>query len=321
MINAVDAQLAVERVYSKTNVRKAIRKEIDETPGMDELIQQGTDLLQAYVDKAPKYYASKQRRVQLLADLSFTELVKDILITVLPVQTPMLFTNVVGQVAVSLGFSNKADGIKTAAEILAVLQELDAYTIYKQEKYDSLQIVCNYELPEHLVRLIEQVKFLPPMICRPRQVRSNYDSGYLAKKESLILGSDNFHEGDICLDSLNKFNQVPLTLDVELLKRYSEPPVDFDSPEKRAKWQARNPGMSWEVELKDRQEKWETMVRDSYKVYVDLVKQGNQFWLTHGVDKRGRTYARGYHVNTQGNSFRKAIVDLYEKEVIQGVPD
>lgn len=312
-----EAQKDVEHLYSRKNIKKAIMKEIKDSPEIMEKLAQGVTLLEQYRD-TPYSYESKNVRVQQLHTIDLAYIVEEVACVTLLIQEPVQFTQVVGELAGTLGFSNKGDGIKTIAEILAVLCETDLFEIMKDDKYASLTIVSNFGMPEKLGAFIKQTKFLPPMICPPRKVRTNYDSGYLTKKESLILGNGNFHEGDICLDSINRFNQIPLSLDTELLKTYSEPPLDFDTPEKRTKWETTHPGESWEMELQDRKDKWTKMVTDSYKVYVDLVHQGNEFWITHKVDKRGRTYSQGYHCSTQGNSFRKAIINFHEKELITG---
>ena len=51
-----------------------------------------------------------------------------------------------------------------------------------------------------------------------------------------------------------------------------------------------------------------------------MVSQGNRFYLTHKVDKRGRIYAQGYHITTQGTAFKKAMIELAEPEFIEGAP-
>ena len=51
-----------------------------------------------------------------------------------------------------------------------------------------------------------------------------------------------------------------------------------------------------------------------------LAKQGNQFYLTHKVDKRLRLYAQGYHVTTQGSPFKKASIELHKEEIVNGAP-
>jgi len=54
--------------------------------------------------------------------------------------------------------------------------------------------------------------------------------------------------------------------------------------------------------------------RTSRDVLAALMAQGDRFWLTHKYDKRGRTYAQGYHVNPQGNDWNKACVEFANKE-------
>ena len=226
--------------------------------------------------------------------------VEDIILVTLRKQKPELYTSVVGEVASVIGMTDKGDGAKVAAELLATLAELDIYDLFKNTDRGSIYLVSAFELDEKIAKFIEQTMYLPPMICPPREIRTNHDSGYLTKRESMILGKGNFHTGDICLDSINKFNQVALSLNVRLLKTFSEEPKrEFTDPAKK--------------------DQWMTFVKKSYEVYRDLVQHGNEFWLTHRVDKRGRTYAQGYHCSTQGNSFRKAIVELSDKELITGV--
>ena len=45
--------------------------------------------------------------------------------------------------------------------------------------------------------------------------------------------------------------------------------------------------------------------------------QNNKFWLKHSLDTRGRTYCNGYLINYQGASYKKAIVQLHDKEVVR----
>jgi len=291
----------IEKMFSKSNIRKAIKKEIEETDGAAQIITEGKLLLIDYINKAPEYHDSKRIRVEQLLILDLEEIVMEVIMEILVLEKTTLFTQVVGQLAGKLGFSDKGDGVKTSAEILAVLCDLDIYDIIKESKQASLMVRPRITPSEGLQRFIAQTKYLPPMIVPPKKVRSNYDSGYLTKRDSLILGGNvNFHEDDICLDSINRFNQVPLSLNVELLKTYSEIPKKL-------------------IEDPERKEQWEKFVKDSYLIYRDLIHQGNEFWLTHKVDKRGRTYAQGYHVSTQGNAFRKAIIELHDKEIVEGV--
>ena len=54
--------------------------------------------------------------------------------------------------------------------------------------------------------------------------------------------------------------------------------------------------------------------RVSHDVLAGLMAQGNRFHLTYKYDKRGRTYAQGYHVNPQGSDWNKACVVFADAE-------
>ena len=48
-----------------------------------------------------------------------------------------------------------------------------------------------------------------------------------------------------------------------------------------------------------------------------LVKEGNEFYLTHKYDKRGRIYCQGYHVTYQGAPWNKACIEFADQEIIE----
>jgi hypothetical protein len=300
-MDRVSAQESVEHKFSRHNIEGTILKTIREYEPFVGMINEGVDLVLQWAD-TDHGYASKNRRASEVYDMNPKKIVEQVFILTLQIQEAHLFTNVVGQLAGIFPHETKIAKAKTAADILALLCDLDFYDIWKDGKYESLKIQCNYDMPEHLARFIKQTKYLPPMLVEPRKLKCNSDSGYLTiDHDSVILGSGNHHNDDVCLDALNLFNSVPLALDVELLKTYSEmKPEKIDDP--------------------DKERQWKSMVIDSYAVYRDLVKQGNEFYLTHKVDKRGRVYCCGHHISTQGNSFRKAIINLANKELVDGVP-
>ena len=138
------------------------------------------------------------------------------------------------------------------------------------------------------------------MVCEPNELTNNYSSGYLTHNDSLILGKGNHHEGDICLDVLNKQNQTALRLDTDFLSKVEEEPTfTLDTGEK--------------IDM------WHQFKVQSYQFYTLIAKQRNHFYLTHKVDKRGRIYAQGYHISSQGSSFKKASIELAKQELVEGI--
>jgi hypothetical protein len=184
---------------------------------------------------------------------------------------------------------------------MAVLCMTDAFDIIKESKSASLMVRSRIPLSTVLVDFIEGSQYLPPMVCEPLELTHNYSSGYLTHNDSLILGTGNHHDGDICLDVLNTMNKVALRLDTDFLSTVEETPT-------------------FELDSQDKREQWDAFKKQSYQFYELMVQCGNRFYLTHKVDKRGRIYACGYHISTMGAPFKKASIELSKEELVRGVP-
>ena len=266
---------------------------------MQAKIVHGVHLLEEYMNKS--YYDSKNRRIAQLSKLESLEVVTDIFIGAAYFQRPELFTSVTAQLAARLKLSDKTEAIMTVAEVVAVLCHTDAYDILKADKQASLMFISRIPLSNDLLKFIENSAYLPPMVCEPLELENNYSSGYLGHNDSLLLGTGNHHDGDICLDVLNTINSVALQLDKQFLSTVEEEPTfELDTPE--------------------RIEQWTRFKRMSYEMYTLMADQGNEIYLTHKVDKRGRIYAQGYHITTQGTAFKKAMLELSNEEYVEGVP-
>lgn len=286
-----------EQRFNRKHIDAKIRAAIESDPDTMNKLQHGVELVTVY--KAGEYYASKMKRIAQLEHLDVEALVMDIFVGVAYSQKQELFTSVTAQMASRLKFSDKAEAITTVAELMAVLCQTDAFDILKPSKYGSLVIQSCIPLSDELVGFIMNSQYLPPMLCEPLELTHNFSSGYLTHNDSLILGSGNHHDGDLCLDVLNTMNKVALQLDTEFLSSVEEEPT-------------------FELDTKEKVEQWTRFKANSYEFYYLMVTQGNRFYLTHKVDKRGRIYSCGYHINTQGTAFKKACLELANKEVVEG---
>lgn len=288
-----------EERFNRKHIDAKIRTSIEQNPVMQKKLKAGVEMVQTYM--AGTYYESKNRRIAQLQGLDLEAMVMDIFVGVAYYPRSELFTSVTAQMSARLKFSDRTEAITTVAELLAVLCETDAFDIIKENKMASLKLQSLIPLEERLVRFIENSQFLPPMVCEPLELSHNYSSGYLTHNDSLILGSGNHHDGDICLDVLNTMNKVPLSLDLEFLSKVEEEPTfALDTPEKA--------------------EQWLRFKEQSYMMYDLMAQQGNRLYLNHKVDKRGRIYSHGYHINTQGAGFKKAMLEFAEPELVEGVP-
>lgn len=293
-------QEMIEQRFSRKHIDAKIRASIEGNPDMVTKIKEGVALVEQYMQG--QYYASKMARIAQLQHMDIPSLVMEIFVGVAYVLKEELFTSVTAQLASRLKFSDKADAITTVAELVAVLCDTDMFDIYKKDRQASLMVVSNIPLEESLVMFIEHSQCLPPMVCEPLELTHNYSSGYLTHNDSLILGTGNHHDGDLCLDVLNTMNKVALTLDTTFLCEVEEEPT-------------------FELDTQDKIEEWQKFKKQSYMFYNLMVENGNKFYFTWKVDKRGRIYSMGYHLQVQGTAFKKASIELHKEELVEGAPN
>lgn len=197
--------------------------------------------------------------------------------------------------------SPKYGTAQAVADKLLILVELDYFDF--NEDLDKFTV--KYDLSEDVKEMLERFQYPLPMVVKPEKVTDNFTTGYLTIKNLLVLnGSEYFEDVDICLDHLNKANQVALTMNFDVIKsnqgKFVKPVrqvgEDFDEYRKRVK-QA------------------DQFYQTTTSVMDQIAQLSDEVYLTHKYDRRGRTYASGYHVNTQGDDYRKAVLTLANKEV------
>jgi hypothetical protein len=310
-MSPVDLQENNEWRYSRKHVNRRLEQAIRDNPETWARVAQGVELLTEWREhwtapfsdqcQSEIHHAKKSARLAQLQGLDLERLVIDIFVGTCYCRTPQLFVGVTSQLAARLGFSNHRDAIQTVAEITAVLCHTDAFDIIKESPEASMMLKSRIPLPDELIESIQLALYPLPMVCEPREIRSNFESPYLTYNECQILGRQNAHAEDICLDVLNTQNRIALQLDLDFLCRFEE------APNKALKNLQQN-------------QQWQQFKRESYSVYQLLARQGNRFHLTNKYDKRGRLYSQGYHVHTQSTKFKKAILELAHEELIEGAP-
>ena len=202
-------------------------------------------------------------------------------------------------------FSPKWGTPQDVAEMLVGCVEADLLDFDMESERFSLK----YGISADVEDLLSKYQFPLPMVVKPLKVKTNnMGSGYYDTKGNIILnGSDVFRNEDVCLDHINRCNAVALTLSLDVAS----------SEEGNMIVPKRKPGEGFE-DFRKRRKQAEVFYNSSYKVMQELLTLGNEFWLTHKYDRRGRTYAVGYHVNSQGTDYNKAVLELSRKEVVNG---
>lgn len=170
---------------------------------------------------------------------------------------------------------------------------------------DQERFILKYGISADVEEQLALYQFPLPMIVRPLKVKNNHmGSGYYDTKGHIILnGSDVFRDEDECLDHINRCNSVGLTLNMDVVA----------SEEGNMIVPKRKIGESFE-DFRKRRKQAEVFYEHSLKTMKMMMALGNEFWLTHKYDRRGRTYAVGYHINSQGTDYNKAVLELSKQE-------
>ena len=200
-------------------------------------------------------------------------------------------------------FSPKWGTPQDVADMLIEVVEEDLIDFDMQ----TCKFIMKYEITTDVEEMLARYQFPLPMVVEPLKVTNNrMGSGYYDTRGSIVLNSSNvFDMEDTCLDHINRANSVALTLNLDVVA----------SEEGNMIVPQRKHSEMFE-EYRKRKKQAAVFYENSLDVMQSLTALGNTFWLTHKYDRRGRSYAVGYHVNTQGTDYNKAVLELEKKELI-----
>lgn len=134
--------------------------------------------------------------------------------------------------------------------------------------------------------------------------RAPIKSHLLTKEhDSLILGKGNNVNQHISKEAINALQSVAWELNVDILDDLRD--VLKDSDEALSTY-----------ELQDRVKAFNLRDVETDNVIQYLLDNGNTFFFGWKYDKRGRSYSQGYHVNPQGNEYRKAMLQFSNKKML-----
>ena len=297
-------QIILEDTYGKHNNNETILEDIK--TGLAKPIAKAVGLIEEYF--SGDYWNSKSERIAMIQHIDPIDIINNILVSVMPYDHDISYQQVVAPLAKFLACKELLDSIQTAAELIAVVCFSNLYEVIaaSDSETGSLMIRNNYSLDRATQIKLEKTKYLPPLVVLPNEITSNHSSGYLTKKDSVILGKGNHHEEPLALDVLNILNSIKLTLDVRALE-YEEAYNELSEAKKR--------GLT-KVSLTQRKANHTLMAETSVEIYNMMLDKGNEFYITWKYDKRGRVYSAGYHINIQSTDYKKSLINLAKKEII-----
>lgn len=299
-----DYQLMMENKYSQSNIRKYILKDIQECREIMDKLHICVIDIKKWADKP--HYESKYKSLAVIREMTeegLRDLLLDMMSVLLTQSYKMEITSAVGLVSGFMPWEEYTVKIKRAAELIYHLANCDLINMspaYLSET-ETILISNKYSISGDTAKYIEMSRFTPPMVCEPVKVKSVHDSGYLTKQRFSLLKSKHKHNYPVNLIAINKFNAIPLSLDIDFLKEV-EDSIKMEVGD--------------EIDVEKREKLFNQYKLETYEVCMDVIRAGNVFYETHFWCGRGRTYSRGYHINSQGNSYRKAMINFAEPAVI-----
>lgn len=307
-------QEKIEKTFSKKFITAAAVDDLLTCESIVNKLNRGIEYVNSWLNK--DHDIDRELRLLAVRELDIKELVMQVVACIsLECQKPMKLVSVASLCARHLNMSDKVEAIHTMAEIIAVLGETDLFDNKKTR--EGWIVLSRVGLDAEVTQYADNALYLPPLIIKPRKVRSNRDSGYITQRgESLILGFyENHHDDNICLDVLNILNSNEYELDTDFINQYEE------------QWHREELSQQEYEELSHADREIYNMDEKTWKKFQEqgkffqtlMIHHGNSFYLCNKVDKRGRIYSSGYHVNVQGSSFKKAMVNFKHREIPTGL--
>lgn len=314
-------QEKIEKSFSKKFI---VQQAVDDLLTCESIVNKlnrGIEYVNTWLNK--DHDIDRELRLLAVRELDIKELVMQVVACIsLECQKPMKLVSVASLCARHLGMSDKVEAIHTMAEIIAVLGETDLFDNKKTK--EGWIVISRVELDSEVTQYAENALYLPPLIIKPRKVRSNRDSGYITQRgESLILGFyENHHDDNICLDVINTLNSNEYELDIEFIKQYKEEATEVTIEQLQENARIKDKVLTdidAQKKLKEIRDNWDKYQEQGAFLQHLMIHHGNSFYLCNKVDKRGRIYSSGYHVNVQGSSFKKAMVNFKHHEIPTGL--
>ena len=171
---------------------------------------------------------------------------------------------------------------------------------------DDVWFVTSNIDDEDLKKIASKVGFPLPHLKRPKRV-TPYNIGYENSERIVCGGSYNPVEYELCLEHINRLNSVKMHWDPRILENI---PMQFDSePKMKMDHTLETP-----LEVEERRKGF-ALLQESMKKRIPLL-EGQDFYLSHKYDKRGRCYAKAYEFNYMGIKTCKASVQFSKGEII-----
>lgn len=308
-------QAELEQEYSKQASNEYLIELVLAEPMFLNMIGDAIELIQEWAESESAYESKKLRKESVLL-MDLKDVVQKIVCDVLALRSTATLASMASQLGQTLGFADTREGITLAGELLAVMLPVGLYQIGPLYKGGQYHVVPSLTLSHEERLIVEKALYLPPMIEKPRKLKGNRSSPYqTVKGKSLILGgSIKHHEGWLCPDVLDTMNRTKLRIASDFLDAVEED-YELDIEELKVKF-AKKPVSELNRAIKQDADNF-NLYKDQQYQLLPIYESIDCFYMAHRVDNRGRIYSQGFHINPQGNSYKKAMIELAKAETIE----
>jgi len=298
------SQAMMEAMFSQRNIHDVLHRTI--AYQLDKMLL--TWSIGAYIrlEKflSADYFESKNERLSVLREYLQNNDLEDIIVavaaSVIRGKRDQTVQQCLGYLEKYMPHTNVFDRVRTAGEVLAVCGGEGRLFEIRRVTLDSPPLVVVNHWNAVLDTFHDQLEWIddtfynPPLVEKPKKIRSNHSCGYYTVQEPVILGRETQHDHFVSYDVLNILSSVPWFMDGMALTAPERPPKPITDP----------------LEIRA----FIKHVSQARRVYNILGQE--QFWLAWQFDSRGRIYSHGHHVNFQSHEYKKAILSFGDERVI-----
>lgn len=189
----------------------------------------------------------------------------------------------------------------------AAMDEVDKCVQAGLVTWSGTEFITVFTMPADVQAELDRFQYPLPMVVRPRHLTKNTQTGYLASGAtgSVIL-KGNHTDDDVCLDHLNRMNRVKLCINLDTALTVKNKWRNLDKPKEDES----------HLDYQKRRKAFEKYTTHAYAVIAKVLEEGNEFYITHRYDKRGRVYSQGHYINPQGTEWNKSCIEFADKEII-----
>lgn len=302
MIDLVTAQIINEVEFDRSKVKLNLLPQIEED--FEQQIKQGVNsIIQYHMDDTK--HESITKRFELVLETDIRDIVTDLYYTVM-VKRKTSIQDIATSVMNWLPEDTLYNMLQNATDIIMLCADTDIYDVIlpSEDSEDvSAMIEANFEFDDETSEYLNKTMYLPPMVCKPKELKHNYDTPLMtvSKGNAILKGN---HSEYINLDLLNLLNSFELCIDTNMLRFEEVPNKEKESTISKPKDRLKKKKLFNEMKMVTKE------------VNAMLLELGNKFYLTWSFDKRGRVYSNGYHVNIQSTDYKKSVISLCDMHKI-----